>query len=167
MYFSLVDRVVEIQPGQRISAVKQLAPGESYLRDHFPGFPVMPGVLMLEAMYQACAWLLLCTDDFQTDVARLRETRNVKFGSFVKPGDVLLITAEIVKRDVPLTTLRTQGKVGDTPAASARLLLDQNCNTSPNDDDLNSVTRCQTELREIFDRLYKPFPSTNRKTMGG
>lgn len=58
MRFTLVDKVVELEPGRRIVAIKNLSLAEEYLADHFPGFPVMPGVFMLEAMTQASAWLI-------------------------------------------------------------------------------------------------------------
>ena len=58
MRFDLLDRIIELQPGVRITAVKCLTMAEEYLADHFPNFPVMPGVLMLEAMTQAGAWLV-------------------------------------------------------------------------------------------------------------
>ena len=54
--FLLIDRIIDFQPGAKITAVKSLTMAEEYLADHFPNFPVMPGVLMLEAMTQAAAW---------------------------------------------------------------------------------------------------------------
>src|ERR687888_105779 len=62
MRFNLVDRIVEVQPGRSLRAVKNLTLGEEYLADHFPAFPVMPGVLMLEALVEAGAWLLRLKD---------------------------------------------------------------------------------------------------------
>ncbi|MGW8257129.1 MAG: 3-hydroxyacyl-ACP dehydratase FabZ family protein, partial [Thermoguttaceae bacterium] len=64
MRFSLIDRIVDVELGVRISAVKTLSMAEEYLADHFPHFPVMPGVLMLEAMTQASAWLVRYSEDF-------------------------------------------------------------------------------------------------------
>lgn len=58
MRFTLLDRVVAIDPGKTITAIKTLSLSEEYLADHFPRFPVMPGVLMLEAMTQAAAWTI-------------------------------------------------------------------------------------------------------------
>ena len=69
MRFHLVDRVLELEPGERIVAIKNLSLAEEYLADHFPGFPVMPGVLMLEAMTQAAAWLVRASEDFVTWVS--------------------------------------------------------------------------------------------------
>ena len=60
----LLDRITELKPAESLTATKSLTLGEDYLQDHFPVFPVMPGVLMLEAMYQAAAWLTRYDDDF-------------------------------------------------------------------------------------------------------
>ena len=57
MRFNLIDRIVEVRPGRGLQAVKNLTLGEEYLADHFPTFPVMPGVLMLETLVEAGAWL--------------------------------------------------------------------------------------------------------------
>ena len=86
MRFNLVDRIVEVQPGRSLRAVKNLTLGEEYLADHFPSFPVMPGVLMLQTLVEAGAWLLRLTDDFRHSVIVLREAKNVKYGNLVEPG---------------------------------------------------------------------------------
>ena len=83
MRFNLVDRIIEVQPGKSLRAVKNLTLGEEYLADHFPTFPVMPGVLMLETLVEASAWLLRLTDDFKHSMIVLREARNVKYGTLV------------------------------------------------------------------------------------
>ena len=93
MRFNLIDRIVEVQPGQSLQAVKNLTLGEEYLADHFPTFPVMPGVLMLQTLVEAGAWLLRLTDDFRHSVIVLREARNVKYGTFMEPGRQMTITS--------------------------------------------------------------------------
>jgi 3-hydroxyacyl-[acyl-carrier-protein] dehydratase len=85
----------------------------------------MPGVLMLEAMYQAGAWLVRETDKFENPAVVLREARNVKYSDFVAPGQTLTVTAEWQKRDGRLISLRAQGTVGNSVAVSARLVLEQ------------------------------------------
>src|SRR4030081_1331356 len=99
MRFHLVDRILDVQPGRSLQAVKNLTLGEEYLADHFPTFPVMPGVLMLEALVEAGAWLLRLTDDFRHSVIVLREARNVKYGTFMEPGRQMRVTVELVERD--------------------------------------------------------------------
>ena len=86
MRFVLIDRIVEIQPGKSLVAVKNLSLAEEYLADHFPGFPVMPGVLMLEALTQAGAWLVRDMEDFAHSVVILKQAKTIKYGSFVEPG---------------------------------------------------------------------------------
>src|SRR5690349_17293898 len=95
MRFALIDRILELEPGAKVVAQKNLSLAEEYLADHFPGFPVMPGVLMLEAMTQAGAWLVRATEDFAHSIVVLSEARNVKYGNFVEPGQTLTVTAEL------------------------------------------------------------------------
>src|SRR5690242_21572630 len=104
MRFNLVDRIVEVSPGRSLRAVKNLTLGEEYLADHFPTFPVMPGVLMLEALVEAGAWLLRLTDDFAHSVIVLREARNVKYGTFMEPGRQMALTVELLERGEGLAT---------------------------------------------------------------
>src|SRR6186997_1407056 len=96
MRFYLIDRILELEPGKRIRMVKNLTLAEEYLADHFPSFPVMPGVLMLQTLAEAGAWLLRITEDFRHSVITLREARNVKYGNFMQPGKSLVVTAEVV-----------------------------------------------------------------------
>src|SRR5580692_9776189 len=99
MRFNLVDRIIEVQPGKSLRAVKNLTLGEEYLADHFPTFPVMPGVLMLETLVEASAWLLRLTDDFKHSMIVLREARNVKYGTFMEPGRQMALRVELVEQD--------------------------------------------------------------------
>src|SRR5215467_226963 len=98
MRFHLVDRIVEVIPGRSLRAVKNLTLGEEYLADHFPTFPVMPGVLMLQTLVEAGAWLLRLTDDFKESVIVLREARNVKYGAFMEPGRQMTIMVDLLER---------------------------------------------------------------------
>jgi 3-hydroxyacyl-[acyl-carrier-protein] dehydratase len=125
MRFSLIDRIVEIEPDVRISAVKTLTMAEEYLADHFPHFPVMPGVLMLEAMTQAGAWLVRYSEDFAHSIVVLKEAVNVKYAQFVEPGQTLLVTAEILKTDGTETKLKAHGMVDGRIIVNARLTLQQ------------------------------------------
>jgi len=123
MRFNLVDRIVEVRPGQGLRALKNLTLGEEYLADHFPTFPVMPGVLMLQALVEAGAWLLRLTDDFAHSVIALREARNVKYGTFMEPGRQMAVAVELVERDGALATLKGRGEVDGQTTVSARLVL--------------------------------------------
>ncbi len=87
MKFHLIDTVLEQSP-DRIVAVKQVSLAEEYLADHFPTFPVLPGVLMVEALVQAARKMLADRGDPRLV---LGEVRGLKFGSVVRPGETLLV----------------------------------------------------------------------------
>ena len=109
MDFSLLDRILELEEGVSIRAELSLAGSESYLQDHFPRFPVMPGVLMLQSMLQASIWLVRKTENFAHSVVHLKQARNVKYADFMAPGQKLTIVATILKEDEQYTTLKTTG----------------------------------------------------------
>jgi 3-hydroxyacyl-[acyl-carrier-protein] dehydratase len=123
MRFTLIDRVLELEPNVRIVAVKNLSLAEEYLADHFPGFPVMPGVLMLEAMVQAGAWLVRVSEQFAHSMVVLKEARNIKYARFVEPGECLRVVVEQAEASAHEVRLRGQAQVGEVTAASARLVL--------------------------------------------
>lgn len=124
MRFTLIDRITELQPGEHITAVKGLTMAEEYLQDHFPLFPVMPGVMMLEALYQSAAWLVRATDDFANSMVILEEARNVTYKDFVQPGEALVVQAKLQKRSDSHVWIQAEGKVDDRQAVKARLVLD-------------------------------------------
>lgn len=97
MRFELVDRVVELSPG-RIVTVKAVTNAEEYLGDHFPTFPVLPGVLMLEAMVQAARRLADGDRADQSLPLVLGRVRALKYGRFVRPGDVLQVEVTLASR---------------------------------------------------------------------
>jgi 3-hydroxyacyl-[acyl-carrier-protein] dehydratase len=154
MRFTLLDRSIELEPGAKITAVKNLSMAEEYLADHFPGFPVMPGVLMLEAMTQAGAWLIRSGEDFAHSVVTLKEARNVKYANFVKPGQMLTVTAEVLGQDERETKLKAQGTVEGQTVVSARLVLER-YNLAAEDTG-RAVTDevVKLKLRELFALLY-------------
>ncbi len=123
MFFSLIDRIESLEPGKSVVATKSLTLAEEYLKDHFPNFPVMPGVLMLEALTQASAWLIRVTDDFSHSMVVLKEARNVKYGKFVKPGQTIRISATIVDRTDTSITLKAEGTVDEQTTLRAQLTL--------------------------------------------
>ena len=110
MRFHLIDRILEREPGKRIRMVKNLTLGEEYLADHFPTFPVMPGVLMLQTLVEGSAWLLRASEDFQHSVIVLRDARNVKYGNFMQPGHSMTITVEAVDFAPGTETATFKGK---------------------------------------------------------
>ncbi len=127
MRFNLVDRILEVVPGRHIRVAKNLTLGEEYLADHFPTFPVMPGVLMLQTLVEAGAWLLRLTEDFRHSVITLREAKNVKYGNLVEPGRSLVVTAELAEPldGLPegLATFKGKGEIEGVSTVSARVTV--------------------------------------------
>ena len=121
--FNLLDNV-ELLTRDRIVASKQVSLAEEYLADHFPTFPVLPGVMMLEAMTQAAGWLMHGREDFAKSMAVLKEARNVRYGQFVAPGETLRVEVDYLKpTDAGGATFKVSGSVNGQPALSARIEL--------------------------------------------
>jgi 3-hydroxyacyl-[acyl-carrier-protein] dehydratase len=123
MRFVLVDRIESIEPSKRIVTVKALSLAEEYLGDHFPTFPIMPGVLMVEALVQSAAWLLRVHQDFSRSLIVLSAARNVRPANFVKPGDVLRCELEALSLEGEAAKFKAAGFVGVLPMLSGRLEL--------------------------------------------
>jgi 3-hydroxyacyl-[acyl-carrier-protein] dehydratase len=123
MKFQLVDRIQLIDPPTRIVTIKALSLAEEYLADHFPAFPVMPGVLMIEAMVQSAAWLVRVAQDYANSVVVLQAARNVKYTYFVQPGNVLRCELTAVEIGQSSAKFKGAGYVGDRQAVSGRLEL--------------------------------------------
>lgn len=123
MKFYLVDRIESIDPGKRIVTSKALSLAEEYLADHFPAFPVMPGVLMLEALVQSGAWLVRVEQDFSKSVIVLSAARNIRYASFVSPGEVLRCEVEAISIDADGAKLKCVGAVDDRQVVSGRIEL--------------------------------------------
>jgi 3-hydroxyacyl-[acyl-carrier-protein] dehydratase len=109
MRFTLIDRIDAHQPGKFLRGCKFLALGEEYLADHFPRFPVMPGVLMLQALVEAGAWLWRASTGYRHPVIVLREARNVKYGTFMQPGRRLDVSVDLVNADGSTATFKGKG----------------------------------------------------------
>ncbi len=123
MKFVLVDDISELEAGRRIVAHKAVSLAEEYLADHFPTFPVLPGVLMLEALVQASAWLVRATLDFAPGVIVLHEARNVTYKSFVSPGEVLTIESNCKEMAADHSLFAATGQVGTREVVKAQLKL--------------------------------------------
>lgn len=97
MHFDLVDRVLEHAP-DRLVSIKQVSAAEEYLGDHFPGFPVLPGVMMLESMVQSARRMLVLAGEPGASRLVLGGVRALKYGRFVRPGEVLRVEVTLAKR---------------------------------------------------------------------
>jgi len=94
MRFILIDKVVSLDAGSQIKAIKSVSLAEEYLADHFPTFPVLPGVLMLEGLIESASWLVRRTENFAHSMILLEQTRNVKYKSFLTPGAQIEYTVQ-------------------------------------------------------------------------
>jgi len=94
MRFILIDKIISLESGKAIKAIKSVSLAEEYLADHFPTFPVLPGVLLLEGLIESASWLVREAENFAHSMLLLEEARNVKYKSFVAPGAQVEYTVE-------------------------------------------------------------------------
>lgn len=102
MRFILIDKIVSLESGKVIKTVKSVSLAEEYLADHFPAFPVLPGVLLLEGLIESASWLVREAENFAHSMVLLSEARNVKYKSFLAPGGRIEYTvhARVIEENV-------------------------------------------------------------------
>jgi 3-hydroxyacyl-[acyl-carrier-protein] dehydratase len=115
----MVDRVLEIEPGKRIVGVKSISANEAIFQGHFPGQPIFPGVLMLEALAQLSCVLVLRDLGIPGSVALFTGLDNVSFRRMVIPGDQLRLESEVDKLRVPFGRMKAKATVDGELAAEA------------------------------------------------
>ena len=122
--FLLVDRILEFEQSKRIVALKNVTINESFFQGHFPGVPIMPGVLILEAMAQAGGFLVFKTlPDRHQKLVFFSGVDKAKFRRPVRPGDQLKIEMEVVRVKSRIGKLRGQAFVDDQLACEAEILF--------------------------------------------
>jgi 3-hydroxyacyl-[acyl-carrier-protein] dehydratase len=122
--FLLVDRVLSVEPGKSIVAVKNVSANEAFFGGHFPGHPVMPGVLVVEALAQAggvLAWE--SSDEPDIWILYLVGLDNVRFKQIVRPGDQLVLNVNLVQRRRNLWKYEARAEVDGKVVAEADLLM--------------------------------------------
>ena len=124
MRFTLIDKVLE-QDDERIVAIKNVTSAEEYLGDHFPGFPVLPGVMMLETLVQAARTLMRAVDGPPTaGHLVIGEVRNLRYAAMVRPGQALQVDVTLRKRnDDGSLEFQGVGTVGEEVAVQGRFRL--------------------------------------------
>lgn len=121
--FLLIDRVVEVEEGKRVRAYKNVTCNEDFFNGHFPGLPVMPGVLQIEALAQAAAVLAMSLPGFdpKTHVAYLMSLDDVKFRRIVEPGDRLDLMVEVVQLKRSIAKVHGKATVDGERACEATI----------------------------------------------
>ena len=121
--FLLVDRVIENVPGKRLRAIKNVTVNEPFFQGHFPSKPVMPGVLLIEAMAQATGLLAMKSADVPKEaIYYLVGVDKARFKSPVVPGDQLVFEVEVLKRRREIWVFSAEAKVDDKVVASAEIM---------------------------------------------
>jgi 3-hydroxyacyl-[acyl-carrier-protein] dehydratase len=122
MRFHLVDRILELEPGKRTLASRRIPVDEELFQDHFPGFPVMPGVLLVEMMGQAAA-KCLDAQRLPRGKALLAKIVAASFRGWVRPGDDTLLIADIVGNDERVATAECRMEIDGRPVAQCKLMF--------------------------------------------
>ena len=123
--FLLVDRVLDCTPGERLRALKNVTINEPFFQGHFPGHPVMPGVLIIEAMAQACGLLVQMSrkhDPNSRALYFLVKVDNAKFTQIVKPGDKLILEAELKRMIRSMGLFQCHARVDGKVVAEAEIM---------------------------------------------
>jgi 3-hydroxyacyl-[acyl-carrier-protein] dehydratase len=123
--FLMIDRVLEVVPGKSIVAVKNVSANEAYFEGHFPGYPVMPGVLIIEALAQAGGVLAYesVTAEERIWILYLAGLEEIRFKQTVRPGDQLVLRVELVKRKRNLWRFTAVAEVDGKLVAEATILM--------------------------------------------
>lgn len=121
--FLLVDKILEVEPGKRAVGLKNVTMNEPFFVGHFPGYPVMPGVLIVEALAQVGSVAMLVVEENRGKLGFFAGIDEFRFRGQVKPGDILTLEVEITRLKGPIGKGRAVAKVGDNVVAEGELMF--------------------------------------------
>jgi len=121
--FLFVDKIIALEPRKKITGLKNVTVNEPFFQGHFPVKPIMPGVLIIEALAQTCGVLVLKEEDYQGKLAYFASIKNAKFRKPVVPGDTLILEIEITNHRPRVVACRGIAKVNGEVVSEADLLF--------------------------------------------
>jgi 3-hydroxyacyl-[acyl-carrier-protein] dehydratase len=124
-YFQLIDRIVDLNLAERSISCEAIVPAESestIFQGHFPGFPLMPGVLLIEAMAQTSGWLVVAVNEFKR-MPFLAQVKDAKFRTFVTPGQKLSVSAKLAHEGSGYAVTNAKITLAGKPVCDATLTL--------------------------------------------
>jgi 3-hydroxyacyl-[acyl-carrier-protein] dehydratase len=155
MKFVLIDRIVSLEKGRRLVAVKCVSLAEEYLADHFPTFPVLPGVLLLEGLVESASWLVRTSQDFACSMVLLEQARNVKYKSFLAPGSQIQYSVEAKSIGKSASSFTGHGVADGQEVVEAKFGL-RHFNLADRDPALAAIDAQVTErMRDRYNLLFR------------
>lgn len=119
--FLLVDKVLEVEPGKKVVAVKNVTANEPFFQGHFPGNPIMPGVLIVEALAQASGLAIAMLEEGKNKLGVFAAIDSMKFKKQVVPGDILMLEGEIITYRMGVAKAKVKATVDDKLAAEGEI----------------------------------------------
>lgn len=119
--FLLVDKVIEVEPGKKCIAIKNVTANEPFFQGHFPNYPIMPGVLIVEALAQTAGIAVALLDDYKGKLGVFAAIESMKLKKQVLPGDTLKLEAEILTNRMGVVKARVIATVDDKTAAEGEI----------------------------------------------
>jgi 3-hydroxyacyl-[acyl-carrier-protein] dehydratase len=123
MKFILIDKITAIEPAKTLTAIKSVSLAEEYLADHFPIFPVLPGVLLLEGLIESASWLVRQKNQFAQSMVLLENARNVRYKSFAAPGMQIQYTVNAKTIEDNTSSFTGVGVCGNEEIVAAQFTL--------------------------------------------